>query len=61
MIKTLKLTKFRKHEDRTFEFGEGLVVCRGANESGKTTIQESILYALYGAKVLRDSLAQCVT
>ena len=61
MIKTLKLTKFRKHEDRTFEFGEGLVVCRGANESGKTTIQESILYAIYGAKVLRDSLAQCVT
>jgi DNA repair exonuclease SbcCD ATPase subunit len=61
MIKTLKLTKFRKHEDRTFEFGEGLVVCRGANESGKTTIQEGLLYALYGAKVLRDSLAQCVT
>lgn len=61
MIKTLKLTKFRKHEDRTFEFGEGLVVCRGANESGKTTIQEGMLYALYGAKVLRDSLAQCVT
>ena len=61
MIKTLKLTKFRKHEDRTFEFGEGLVVCRGANESGKTTIQEGMLYALYGAKVLRDSLSQCVT
>lgn len=61
MIKTLTLKNFRKHEDAFFEFGEGLVVCRGQNESGKTSMQEACLYALYGSKALRDSLAQCVT
>ena len=61
MIKTLKLTKFRKAVDDTMAFSEGLNVLRGANEASKTTRLEAIAYALYGAKVLRDSLAQCVT
>ena len=61
MIKTLKLTKFRKAIDDTMAFSEGLNVLRGANEASKTTRLEAIAYALYGAKVLRDSLAQCVT
>ncbi len=61
MIKTLKLTKFRQHTDRTFNFTDGLQLLRGVNESGKSATIESILYALYGAKALRDSLAQCAT
>src|SRR5574343_443791 len=61
MIKTLKLTKFRQHVDRQFDFTDGLQLLKAPNEGGKSTTIESILYALYGAKTLRDSLAQCVT
>ena len=61
MIKNVKLTNFRQHTDRTFNFTEGLVLLRGSNESGKSTVIESCLYALYGSKALRDSLAETVT
>ena len=61
MLKNLKLTNFRSHEDRTFSFTEGLVVFRAANEAGKTTVVESILYALFGSKGLREPLAKVVT
>lgn len=61
MIRTLTLRYFRKHEDFHVDFATGLNVLRGANESGKSTVIEAVLYALYGAKVLRDSLAETVT
>ena len=61
MIKTLKLTKFRKVIDDTMTFSEGLNVLRAPNEGSKTTRLEAVAYALYGTKALRDSLAQCVT
>jgi len=61
MIKTLKLTKFRQHVDRQFDFTDGLQLLKSPNEGGKSTTIESILFALYGSRTLRDSLAQCVT
>lgn len=61
MIKSVQLTNFRQHTDRTFTFTEGLNALRGANESGKSTAIEACLYALYGSRALRDSLAECVT
>lgn len=61
MIKHLSLRNFRKHEDLTLNFTEGLNVLRGANEAGKSTVIEAVLYALYGAKALRNSLAETVT
>ncbi|MBK7804306.1 MAG: AAA family ATPase [Chloracidobacterium sp.] len=61
MIKTLTLKCFRKHLDCTFNFNEGLQLIKGPNEVGKSAIIESCLYSLYGARALRDSLAQCVT
>lgn len=61
MIKQIKLTNFRKHEDNVFEFTPGLVVFRGENENGKTSLLESILYALFGSKGLREPLAKVVT
>ena len=61
MIKTLTLKCFRKHLDCTFNFNEGLQLLKGPNEGGKSTVIEACLYALYGARALRDSLAQCVT
>lgn len=61
MLDTLTLKNFRKHRDAEFKFGEGLVVLRGANEAGKTTIGEAILYAFFGATVLRESLDMVVS
>jgi DNA repair exonuclease SbcCD ATPase subunit len=61
MIRTLQLKCFRKHVDLNIEFSSGLNVLRGANEAGKSTVLEAALYALYGAKALRNSLAETVT
>lgn len=61
MLQTLTLKNFRQHEDRTFQFTEGLNVIRGANEAGKTTILEAMNYAMFGAVALRDSIDEVVT
>lgn len=61
MIKALELTNFRKHRKLELQFTAGLQVIRGVNESGKTTISESIGYALFGSKCLRESLPDVVT
>lgn len=61
MLKTLKLTNFRKHTDLTLNFTGGLQVLRAANEGGKSTVTEGILYALYGAPLLRTPLEDTVT
>lgn len=61
MLKRLEMTCFRKHENSTLEFSEGMHCLRGANESGKTTITEAIVYALFGSRSLRTSLAETVT
>lgn len=61
MIKNVTLRCFRRHEDLTVDFSAGLNVLRGPNEKGKTTILEGVMYALYGTKALRDTLAETVT
>lgn len=61
MITKLEMKNFRQHEDLTITFKDGLNVIRGANEAGKSTLIEAILYALFGAKSLRDTLAETVT
>lgn len=61
MLQTLTLKNFRQHEDRTFQFTEGLNVIRGANEAGKTTILEAMNYAMFGAVALRDPVDEVVT
>jgi DNA repair exonuclease SbcCD ATPase subunit len=61
MIRSLSLKFFRKHEDLQLTLQPGLNVLRGANEGGKSTVIEGLLYALYGAKALRGSLAETVT
>lgn len=61
MITTIKAKHFRKHVDLNISMMEGFNALKGANESGKSTLQEIILYALYGAKALRTSLSDTVT
>lgn len=61
MFREVQLTNFRQHRDLTVQFGPGLNAIRGANEAGKTTIIEAITYAMFGARALRESLADTVT
>ena len=61
MLKSVKLTNFRKHRDRFLEFSPGLNVIRGVNEIGKTTVSESICYLFFGARALRQPVAEVVT
>jgi DNA repair exonuclease SbcCD ATPase subunit len=61
MIKSAHLKNFRKHVDLEINFEMGLNTLRGPNEQGKTTIIEAIIYSLWGAKSLRDNLAETVT
>lgn len=61
MIKLVKLTYFRKHEELEIRFSSGLSVVRGVNEGGKTTVLEAISYAMFGSRVLRDGLENTVT
>lgn len=61
MLKQLKLTNFRRHKDLTINFTPGLQLLRGNSEAGKTTVVESILYALFGTRALRTKLESTVT
>ena len=64
ILSKLKLENFKKYTSYEIEFGEGLVGIIGKNGSGKSTIFEAILFALYGAlqnksykEVIRNSQA----
>ena len=61
MIKTLKLTNFRAVRDAEMNLEAGLVAIRGRNEGTKSTRLEAMMYALYGSRVLRNSLSDTVT
>jgi exonuclease SbcC len=61
MFLQLKLKCFRQHVNKTVTYEEGLNVIRGANESGKSTLEEAIQYALFGSDALDQALADVVT
>ena len=61
MLGTMILKCFRKHEDLTIDFTEGLNTLRGPNEKGKTTLTEAMMYAWLGTAALREPLEQVVT
>ncbi|WP_323593484.1 SMC family ATPase [Aliarcobacter butzleri] len=48
ILNKLELVNFKKYTNKTFTFDEGLVGIIGKNGSGKSTIFEAILFALYG-------------
>lgn len=61
MLKSAHLKMFRKHTDLIIDFVTGLNTLRGANEKGKTTITEAVLYAWLGVGALREPLKDVVT
>lgn len=61
MLEKLTLTNFRRHESLSVDFTLGINAVRGVNEGGKSTLIESVGYALFGSKALRNSLDDCVT
>lgn len=61
MINSLKLSYFRQHIEREFNFAGGINAIRGENEAGKTTVLESFAYLCFGARALRESLDDVVT
>ena len=48
ILNRLELHNFKKYSQKSFEFAEGLIGIIGKNGSGKSTIFEAILFALYG-------------
>jgi exonuclease SbcC len=61
MLRSARLQNYRKHADLTVTFGDGLNTIRAANEAGKSTLIEAIIYALFGTKALPESLDDVVT
>jgi exonuclease SbcC len=61
MITKLTLKNFKKHEDLTVQFQDGLVALKGANEAGKSTLYHAVVYAMFGARALPMTLAETVT
>ncbi len=47
ILKELRAINFKSLRDETVKFEKGVTLIRGLNESGKSTIMEAILYALY--------------
>lgn len=55
---SLHLTNFRLHADTHLDFPpEGIIGLSGPNESGKSTIPEAVMWALFGAAAIREKVA----
>lgn len=50
----LELQNFRQYAHAHIEFAPGITAIVGPNGAGKTTLLEAVLWALYGARALRE-------
>lgn len=56
-IRRVKTENFRLHADTDVTFDDGLVGLLGGNESGKSTLLEAVIWALFGGDALRGTKA----
>lgn len=61
MLNQVRLTNYRKHTNRTFDFSQGLNAIRASNEQGKSSLLEAVLYGFVGSKALSEPLSDVVT
>jgi DNA repair exonuclease SbcCD ATPase subunit len=61
MLRRLKTRCWSQHVDAEWTFEDGLIVVRGANESGKSRMILAMVYALGGVKALPLPLTEIVT
>jgi DNA repair exonuclease SbcCD ATPase subunit len=61
MFNSIHLQNYRKHTDLVVLFTDGLNAVRAGNEAGKSTLLEAMAYAMFGARVLKEPLADVVT
>ncbi len=62
MISSLTLRNFRRFRDGRLELGEGINVVKGPNESGKSTLMQAMLAALFWkADAVRREVRESVT
>ncbi len=48
ILKRIEIENFRRIKSLSLEFPEGVMIIKGPNEAGKSTILEAVLYALFG-------------
>ena len=48
ILKSIEIENFRRIRNLSLEFPEGVIIIKGPNEAGKSTILEAVLYALFG-------------
>ena len=58
ILKSLKLTNYRKFKDTLIEFPDGVTGVVGLNGVGKSTIFEAVAWILYGSVAARTSATQ---
>lgn len=61
MITSAALRFYRKHETLDVAFSNGLNVLRGANEAGKSSFLEGVMYPVYGTDIMSETFADTVT
>ena len=50
---SVRLENFKKFRDKTIEFDEGIIEIMGHNDAGKSTILDSIGWAIYGKDAIK--------
>lgn len=61
MITNASLRFYRKHETLDVPFSTGLNVLRGANEAGKSSFLEGLMYPVYGTDIMSETFSDTVT
>ena len=59
-LKSIRIKNFKSYSDSYFEFKNGLDLIVGKNGEGKTSLQESLFYALFGKPFTKIKLSSLI-